>query len=138
MSTRNRLSNCENRFQGTALKVLCVCSAGLLRSPTAAHILSSDPFNFNTRAVGASKEYALCQLDSVMVKWADVIVCMEPEHAEPVYEIMRELDDIDFTYSDRDRKVHILNCPDNFAYMNVQLKAFMLDKFTELFLKSED
>jgi predicted protein tyrosine phosphatase len=30
----NRLGNCKNYHQGKFKRVLCVCSAGLLRSPT--------------------------------------------------------------------------------------------------------
>lgn len=49
----NRIANASNKFQGSYKRVLCVCSAGLLRSPTAALVLSKDPYNFNTRACGA-------------------------------------------------------------------------------------
>ncbi len=63
--TFNRLHNMRNPHQGSNKKVLCVCSAGLLRSPTLAWILSNEPFNFNTRAVGTSSEYALIVLDEV-------------------------------------------------------------------------
>ena len=47
MSKMNRLANTQNKYQGKYKKVLCVCSAGLLRSPTAALVLSQEPFNFN-------------------------------------------------------------------------------------------
>ena len=73
----NRLANTGNRYQGTYKKVLCLCSAGLLRSPTAALVLSQDPFNFNTRAAGLSEEYALIYADDVLLRWADEIVTME-------------------------------------------------------------
>ena len=52
MSLMNRLGNSKNPYQGDFKKVLCVCSAGLLRSPTAAWVLSNAPFNFNTREIG--------------------------------------------------------------------------------------
>ena len=61
MSTFNKLANTRNPYQGTSKRVLCVCSAGLLRSPTIAWILSNPPFNFNTRAAGVSLEYVLFQ-----------------------------------------------------------------------------
>ena len=77
MSTMNRLGNCHNKFQGDYKKVLCVCSAGLLRSPTAALVLSQEPFNYNTRAAGISEEYALIPVDEVLLEWADEIICME-------------------------------------------------------------
>lgn len=73
----NRLANCKNRFQGTYKKVLCVCSAGLLRSPTAALILSQEPFNYNTRACGITEEFALIPIDDVLIDWADELVVMD-------------------------------------------------------------
>ena len=59
MIKRNQMGVIFNAYQGKHKKVLTVCSAGCLRSPTAAHILSSDPWNFNTRAAGISLEYAI-------------------------------------------------------------------------------
>jgi predicted protein tyrosine phosphatase len=77
MTTFNRLHNMRNPNQGKAKKVLCVCSAGLLRSPTLAWILSNEPFNYNTRAVGTSSEYALIVLDEVQLQWADAVVFVD-------------------------------------------------------------
>lgn len=79
MSTMNRLYNVTNPAQGKAKKVLCLCSAGLLRSPTAAWVLSNEPYNYNTRAAGITPEYALIPLDEVLVAWADEILCVH-EH----------------------------------------------------------
>ena len=64
---RNRLGNVNNGFQGKFRRALCVCSAGLLRSPTLAEILSQAPYNFNTRAVGITKEFALIPIDMAHV-----------------------------------------------------------------------
>lgn len=75
----NHKANCHNRFQGRYKKVLCVCSAGLLRSPTAALVLSQEPYNFNTRAAGLVEEFAPIPVDDVLLEWADQIVCMTPE-----------------------------------------------------------
>lgn len=76
MSKMNRLGNASNPFQGKYKKVLTVCSAGLLRSPTAAFVLSQEPYNFNTRAAGLEPEFALITVDDVLLEWADEIVCM--------------------------------------------------------------
>jgi predicted protein tyrosine phosphatase len=76
MNQKNRLHNSKNPYQGSSKKVLCVCSAGLLRSPTAAVVLAQEPFNFNTRAAGLT-EYALILVDDVLINWADEIVVME-------------------------------------------------------------
>lgn len=70
----NRMWNAKNPNQGNFTKALCVCSAGLLRSPTLAWILSNNPFNMNTRAAGASPSHALIKLDEVLLNWADVVV----------------------------------------------------------------
>ena len=79
MSMMNRMANCSNRFQGEAKKVLCVCSAGLLRSPTTANTLHK-LYGYNTRAAGLSKEYALIPVDEVLLEWCDEVVVMEEEH----------------------------------------------------------
>jgi predicted protein tyrosine phosphatase len=72
----NRLGNAGNFNQGQTKKVLCVCSAGLLRSPTTAVVLSQEPYNYNTRAAGLVESYALVYVDQVLLYWADEIVCM--------------------------------------------------------------
>jgi predicted protein tyrosine phosphatase len=76
---RNRLANCENEYQGSFMRVLTVCSAGLLRSPTIARVLTRDFDNVNTRAVGTSSDYALVPLDMVHLKWAHLIICANDE-----------------------------------------------------------
>ena len=75
----NRKSNTHNRYQGKWKRVLCVCSAGLLRSPTASLLLSREPYNYNTRSAGLSKEFALVVVDEVLLEWCDEIVCMNRE-----------------------------------------------------------
>mgnify|MGYP007090120654 CR=1 FL=1 len=59
--TRNQQMVVNNPYQGTAKRVLCVCSAGVLRSPTLAHLLNRK-YQFNTRAAGLSTEYAVVQV----------------------------------------------------------------------------
>ena len=78
----NRLANANNQFQGKYKRVLCVCSAGLLRSPTAAVVLSQEPYWFNTRAAGLEPEFALIPVDEVLLAWADEVVCMTEDQAE--------------------------------------------------------
>ena len=68
MSTMNRMSTVHNRYQGDYKRVLCVCSAGLLRSPTAALVLAQDPYNYNTRAVGVTQDFALVPVDRVLLE----------------------------------------------------------------------
>ncbi len=83
----NRFFNATNPHQGTRKKVLCVCSAGLLRSPTAAWVLSNEPFNFNTRAAGLDEGHALIAVDKVLLHWADEVVVMDNSQAGRVEEM---------------------------------------------------
>lgn len=78
----NRLANANNQYQGKYKRVLVVCSAGLLRSPTAALVLSQEPYNFNTRAAGLEEPFALIPVDEVLLAWADEVVCMAEDQAE--------------------------------------------------------
>ena len=90
-ATRNQLSNVSNYFQGNAKKVLCVCSAGLLRSPTVANVLHQE-LGYNTRAVGTAKEYALIPITEALVAWADEIVFVDEDCkvyiSKPDWELM--------------------------------------------------
>ncbi len=107
----NRLGNCHNYNQGDYKKVLCVCSAGLLRSPTTAVVLSQDPYNYNTRAAGLVESFALIPVDRVLLEWADEIVCMTQDQKEELEEKLKALGhistnviclDIDDSYRYRD------------------------------------
>lgn len=80
----NRLGNCHNPYQGSMKKILCICSAGLLRSPTIAWVLSNPPYNCNTRAAGVTVEYALIYADDVLIDWADAIIAAEDWHLSSV------------------------------------------------------
>ena len=115
----NRLHNCKNPYQGKKKKVLCVCSAGLLRSPTAAKVLSKLPYDYNTRAVGVSKEYALIQVDDVLIAWADEIVCMNTDHWLALNE----------AYDLHQKTVFNLEIPDNFSYDDEELKQLIMERY---------
>ena len=114
----NRLANCHNRFQGSYPKVLSVCSAGLLRSPSIAVYLSQPPFNCNTRAAGATKEYALIPVDEVLVEWADHIVFANRDNMLQVQ--------AEFGKGDPER-TWCLELPDRFAYRAPELMEAIAD-----------
>lgn len=115
--TMNRLANATNPYQGKTKKVLCLCSAGLLRSPTAAFVLSIDPFNYNTRAAGVTEEYALIPVDDVLLNWADEIVVMEPWMSGYV--------------GDHLDKTVILNVKDTYAYRDPELIKEIIKQYNE-------
>lgn len=123
--TRNRLGNSKNPYQGDFKKVLCVCSAGLLRSPTAAWVLSNAPFNYNTRAVGYNPEYAMVLLDAVNVCWADEVVVMDKWQKEAVMELLKEYG--------WDKPVHVLNVPDDYGYRDPELVDLLTEELSKVF-----
>lgn len=124
--TMNRIANSDNRFQqiGKYDRVLCVCSAGLLRSPTAAYVLSQEPFNKNTRACGITKEFALIPFDAALAHWADEIVCMEKWQSDAIKDKLKEYG--------LDREVIVLGIQDTYEYRNPDLISKIKEKYKEL------
>lgn len=119
--SKNRRANCHNKYQGSTKKVLCVCSAGLLRSPTAANVLHKE-FGFNTRAVGIEADFALIPLDHVLIEWADEIVVMNSGHAE-------EVKNIAYEYGIENKLVVNLDIEDSFDYMDEQLQNLIKQRY---------
>jgi len=118
-TTMNRIHNATNPNQGDAKKVLCLCSAGLLRSPTMAVVLSQEPFNFNTRAAGVTESYALVFADEVLIHWADEIVCVERDVFNAIkHKIPPE------------KSVVVLNVPDRFEYRDPRLVEEIVTQYT--------
>ncbi len=115
----NRLSNVRNPYQGTSKRVLCVCSGGLLRSPTIAWVLSNDPYNFNTRSCGTSDEYALNVIDDVLVNWADEIVCADIDHYRYV----------DKHYYSAIKVIINLRIPDIYGYRDPELVELIKERY---------
>lgn len=113
--------NSGNPYQGDFKKVLCVCSAGLLRSPTAAMVLSQPPYNFNTRAVGVDVGHALTPIDEVMVNWADEIVCMEKTHMMSILGMFPDYND----------PITVLDIPDRYAYRDPGLIVMIEERYEE-------
>ena len=132
---RNQLGVVFNAYQGNHKKVLCVCSAGCLRSPTAAHILSSPPFNFNTRAVGLSREYAIIPISDALLMWADIVLVMDSDQQKQVNDmqmaLFNQMDDSMHDYNFK--QVINLGIEDEYNYRDPQLVQLMTDKFMELF-----
>jgi predicted protein tyrosine phosphatase len=121
MSTMNRMHNIRNPGQGTAKKVLTICSAGILRSPTAAIVLAGDPYNYNTRAAGITDEYALIKVDEVLVAWADEIICMEAWQAQELEQR--------FQYDVANTRIVVLEIPDNFVRMAPALVTLIRERY---------
>lgn len=115
----NRKHNCKNPNQGDYKKVLCVCSAGLLRSPSLAVYLSNQ--GYNTRACGSNPEYALIVMDAVLIEWADLIVFVNKENYNTA-----------LFYNDlSDKEIVTLNIPDVYEYRSPRLMEIIQDQCIE-------
>ena len=111
-----RKHTANNPYQGRFKRVLCVCSAGLLRSPTAAVVLSGEPFNYNTRAAGIEKSYALIPVDDVLLDWAHEIVCMTADQKDQLLAMT-------------DKPIICLGIDDNFEYRDPVLISLIKSRY---------
>jgi predicted protein tyrosine phosphatase len=115
----------KNPNQGIDKKVLCVCSAGLLRSPTLAWILSNKPFSYNTRAVGTSSEYALIVLDEVQLQWADAVVFVDQgNYISACYDHKELIDNMEH---------YVLDIPDIYKFRHPKLVEAATEQLKEAF-----
>ena len=105
-----RMSVALNPYQGVAQRVLCVCSAGILRSPTIAEVLR-DLYGFNCRSAGVVDEYALIRVDDVLASWAEHIVCATLDIALQVEK----------KFPKHKGKIIAFKIPDNFSFRNSSL-----------------
>ncbi len=98
----------SNRFQGDARRALFVCSAAMLRSPTAAHVFSA--LGWNTRCAGV-EPYAVQPLHPNTMAWADRVYCMTEAIAE----------DARLRFPAHAGKVRSLGIPDVYEYRQPEL-----------------
>lgn len=128
MSIFNRIKNAKNKNQGNYKKVLCLCSAGQLRSATAALILSQEPFNYNTRAAGTHSEYALILIDPVLVAWADEFVCATREQVEALKFML---------HKDDSRNIINLEISDDYEYRDPELIKLITERYARALVAIE-
>jgi len=114
----NAMWNAHNPNQGVYEKVLCICSAGLLRSPTTAWILSNH--GYNTRAAGVH-DYALIPVDAVLLHWAEHVLVMEKVHA----------DMLSVSFPNYTGKVLNLSIPDSYQFRDKALVIIITNKLKE-------
>lgn len=129
MARRNQLGNIHNPYQNQEKykRVLFVCSAGLLRSATAAHVFSAEPYNWNTRTAGASVEYALNPVTEALLEWADAVYCMEQDHLDDLKYIFGDIIE-DLVKVRGTNFIQVLNIPDEFPYRDTQLIKLLENK----------
>lgn len=112
----------SNSYQGDYKRVLAVCSANMLRSPTIAHVLSADPYNYNTRSAGTAG-FALIPVTEDLLIWADEIVCADTEHAIDVRNKLMNMT--------LDKPVINLQIPDDYEYRNPELIQLIHERYKE-------
>lgn len=112
----------SNSFQGDYKRVLTVCSANMLRSPTMAHVLSANPYNFNTRSAG-TEPYALIPVTEDLLLWADEIVCADTEHAMWIRNKMMEWS--------IDKPIINLEIDDIYEYRNAKLIQLIKERYEQ-------
>ena len=140
MIRRNQLGVIFNDYQGKYKKVLTVCSAGCLRSPTAAHILSSSPWSFNTRCAGTSSEYAIVPVTESLIIWADIILVMDSDQQKYVKDMQNKIfNDMEeyWSYDFKIKPIINLEIEDNYNYRDPKLVEIMTEKFKELFTNED-
>lgn len=111
----------DNMCQGPAKRVLFVCSAGMLRSATAATIGSR--MGFNTRACG-SENYALVPLSVNLINWAQSIFFVNQYNFVSAKHTFFE--DID-TYNQINEKSNVWDIEDIYNYMDPKLQQIITD-----------
>ena len=119
----------RNPYQTNALRVLCVCSIGMLRSPTLANELNRR-YSHNTRSCGIETGQALVPISTALINWADEIVFVDFD----VYD--------DFTNShtnkevledvkDQGTQILVLNVPDVYDWNDNALKEISVTQYIE-------
>ncbi len=117
----------DNPYQGDRRRILFVCSAGLLRSPTGAHVGSVR--GYNTRAAGSNQSYALIPLSVNLIEWAQTIVFVNLENLNQALETF---DAVGYS-DDLERKAVVLDIPDRYETFHPELVRL----FNEFFDRAE-
>lgn len=129
-STMNALHNVSNPHQGKEKRVLCLCSAGILRSARLAQILQQD-YNCNTRSAGVA-DYALILVNTALLMWADEIVCVEQEvYNQLMYDIKNTFANEPTQHIAIQTKTIILDIPDIYERMNPTLQRIIIEQYEE-------
>lgn len=122
---RNRIHTAKNPYQGPMKKILCVCSAGLLRSPTMAVVIAR--YGYNTRAAGIEPAFSLIPVDPVLIHWADFIICASVEIKNRLLEQFGSV-----LLNDTNSRVLSFNISDDYEYMQRELVQMIQDQFLSI------
>jgi predicted protein tyrosine phosphatase len=126
--TKNQLYNIHNVSQGSTKKVLCVCSAGLLRSATLQNFLIRE-YGYNVRNCGTEESYALIPISEALIKWADEIVFVNNENFKSVKK--------DLEYHNVLTKCFVLDIPDWYNFNDPNLIEECRKQYKQICLKEQ-
>lgn len=126
----NALHNVTNPYQGKDKRVLCLCSAGILRSARLAQILQQD-YNCNTRSAGVA-DYALILVNTALLMWADEIVCVEQEvYNQLMYDIKNTFANEPTQHIAIQTKTIILDIPDIYNRTDFELGELLKEQYEQ-------
>jgi predicted protein tyrosine phosphatase len=97
------------------MKILFVCSANRLRSPTAEAVFADRP-GLEVRSAGLDAQ-AVRPLTAELVAWADRLIVMEAHHRKTIRKRYRT--------TLGSRPVIVLGIPDEFEFMQEELVALL-------------
>lgn len=117
----------SNMSQGQQRRLLFVCSAGMLRSPTAAAIAVKQ--QANARSCGSTVSLALIPISANLIAWADKVVFMQNENYLETRIKFAGEDDI---LQVLNKKKLVWNIPDHYNYMEDGLVYILETKIGEL------
>lgn len=117
----------NNRSQGTDIRIVFVCSAGMLRSPTAARVAGE--YGINARSAGSHLHYALIPLSANLIKWAHWVVFINPENE---LEVRTNIQDVDLLEELQSKSI-VWDIEDWYNYMDDGLVRALRMKIEETF-----
>jgi predicted protein tyrosine phosphatase len=125
MADRPHLGSLNLAAQGTHKRALFVCSGGMLRSATCAHMMAAVA-DWNTRNCGTMSS-ALPPMHGNLMEWAETIYCMERHHAEAVA--------AEFPWAQN--KIVVMGIPDRFPYRDPELINLIGNYFKDAIKEAE-
>ena len=93
---------------------LFICSRNQWRSPTAEKIFRKN--GYSARSAGTSPN-AKKTISTADIKWADIVIVMEKKHKNRIIS--------KFTRLVENKKIHILDIPDEYKFMDPELIALI-------------
>jgi len=119
----------NNPYQSDACRILCVCSVGMLRSPTLANELHKR-YGYNTRSCGVSMEHALVPISTALIHWADEIVFMDFGAFNEFVDIEENMELIK-KVKNASTDVFILSIPDEYDWNDPKLRDISVMQYLE-------